>query len=49
VIVGILFQVSGAAAVGYCFVIGAGILLLDGGAIWWVQELRRRKPSSLGM
>jgi hypothetical protein len=47
-IVGALFQIYGAAAVVFCSVIGAGLVLIVAGAIVWFVEARRHgTPTAL--
>ena len=47
IIAGIVFQVTGAAAVVYCSVIGGGILLLViGGAFWATHVVKDRRQRS---
>lgn len=47
IIAGIYLQVTGAAAVVYCSVIGGGIiLLLVGGGIWTARVLKDRRERS---
>jgi hypothetical protein len=42
-IVGAILQATGAAAVVFCSVIGAGIIVaIVGGAVWLVQAFRHR-------
>lgn len=46
IVVGAVLQASGAAAVVFCSVIGAGILLAFAGVIvWLVQAFRHRAPA----
>lgn len=48
VIVGALFQIYGAAAIVFCSVIGAGLVLIVAGAIFWFVEARRHgTPTAL--
>lgn len=47
IIVGAVLQATGAAAVVFCSVIGAGIVLaVVGGGIWFVQAFRHRTTAS---
>jgi hypothetical protein len=47
-IAGALFQIYGAAAVVFCSVIGAGLVLIVAGAIVWFVEARRHgTPTAL--
>ena len=46
IIIGADLQASGAVAVVFCSVIGAGIVVaLVGGAVWTVQAVRHRTPA----
>ncbi len=49
VLIGALLQISGAAPVVFCSVIGVGIVVAIGGAVTWIVQFTRdrRTPTSL--